>query len=218
MAFNIADFRANGIELGGARPSLFDVHITFPAGINPAGRASTKFAFTCRATEIPSSEIGAIDVPYFGRTIRVNGERRYPPWRVVILNDEDFIVRKTLEDWHYSINSIIPNVMDPSVANIGSSVAGSSYKCVADIRQYRKTGIGDSTSSGRDVIRTYKMEGIFPTTIGDIVLGWDRVNQIEEFQVEFAYDWWIPVEGEAQRESELGLTVQSAAAAVGIRS
>jgi hypothetical protein len=203
MAFNIANFKANGVPLGGARPALFDVTLNFPSGLSVSPSVAEKFTFTCKAADLPLSYIGSVDVPYFGRKIRVNGDREYQPWRVTIMNDEDFSVRSALELWHQAINSIIPNVMDPSVATV--AVPGLTYKTTAEIRQYRKTGVGGVTNADSDVIRTYRMDGLFPTQIGDIRVGWDMVNQIEEYQVEFTYDWWVPIDGATQRESEEGV-------------
>jgi hypothetical protein len=207
MAFNIASFKVNGIPYGGARPSLFDVTLTFPAAIGVTPATAEKFTFQCKASDLPESRIGQIDVPYFGRKIRVNGERDYPNWRVSIINDEDFSVRAGLEAWHQAINSIIPNVMDPAVASVFAP--GNSYKTVAEIRQYRKTGVGGVLNADSDVIRTYRMDGLFPVDIGSIRVGWDEINKIEEYIVEFAYDWWVPIDGATQRESEEGVSFTS---------
>lgn len=205
MAFNLSAFKANGVPLGGARPALFDVVLNFPGGIGISPATAEKFTFTCKAADLPLSFIGSVDVPYFGRKIRVNGDRDFQPWRVTIINDEDFLVRSALEEWHQAINSIISNVMDPAVSSIVAP--GASYKTTAEIRQYRKTGVGGVTNSDSDVIRTYRMDGMFPTQIGDIRVGWDMINQVEEYQVEFTYDWWIPIDGASTRESEEGVFI-----------
>ena len=41
-----------------------------------------------RATAIPTSSIGFSEVPYFGRTIKVAGQRRYDDWLITVINDE----------------------------------------------------------------------------------------------------------------------------------
>jgi hypothetical protein len=210
MAFNIASFKANGIPLGGARPTLFDVVLTFPQGIGIPLGAMEKLTFTCRAADLPQSAIGKIEVPYFGRKIKINGDRDYPDWRVRIINDEDFSVRSALEQWHYAINSIVPNVMDPAVALVPGG-PGASYKTTAEVRQYRKVGQGGITNADTDVIRTYKLEGIFPTIIGAITVDWEATNRIEEFEVDFAYDWVEPIVGASTRSSEEGVSISMGA-------
>jgi hypothetical protein len=48
---------------------------------------------------------------------------------------------------------------------------------------------------GKDgsVLREYEIIGAFPTTIDAIDLNWDSQNQIESFNVSFAYDYWVPL-------------------------
>jgi hypothetical protein len=97
MAFNINDFRTNGLEFGGARPTLFQVQITPPVtGINTTD-VSLKLTLTCQATTIPASTVGSIDIGYFGRKIKLAGDRTFDDWSVTILNDEDFLVRDLFE-------------------------------------------------------------------------------------------------------------------------
>jgi hypothetical protein len=213
MAFNLQTFKATGIPLGGARPSLFDVTITFPAVVAGAEPAATnKFTFQCQAAELPASTIRHIDVPYFGRTIKVNGERIYDNWRVNLINDEDFAVRAALEDWHYAINAIIENTMDPGVAQIATAgVLGGSYKTVATVNQYTKVGQGTPGNNEGDIIRAYRFDGIFPSLIGPVRLSWDSGHQIEVYDVEFAYDWWVPLDPALAGYSEGGINVSSPA-------
>ena len=212
MAFNISSFKSSFID-GGARPTLFDITLQFPTTLGDDANevsgtdASRKLTFTCRAASIPESRMASINVPYFGRSIKVEGNRDYPDWRVIVMNDEDFTVRQALEAWHGNINSVIPNRMNPNLWVDGS------YKQTALIKQYRKAGAdgGVTGNSGEDVIRTYTMEGIFPVNIGDIRLGWQQVNEIEEYQVDFAYDWWIPTIGEADTTTSSGITIGAVA-------
>ena len=50
MAFNISEFRKQGLASGGVRPSLFEVVIS--PGIGEDTATLTKFTFTCEASEI----------------------------------------------------------------------------------------------------------------------------------------------------------------------
>ena len=46
-------------------------------------------------------------------------------------------------------------------------------------------------------LRTYVFEGLFPLAIGPIELSWENGNAIEEFQCEFALDYWtVPEDGQ----------------------
>lgn len=170
MAFNINEIRSQ-LTLGGARSSLFQVQITNPVN----GVADIKVPFMVRATTIPEATLGVIEVPYFGRKIRLAGDRTYGTWTVQIINDEDFLIRNALEEWSNKIQTFEGNVRD-----FGSS-SPLQYKQTASVIQYSKTGTP---------IREYKFNGIFPTTIASIDMDWNTTDAIEEFSVTFAYDWW----------------------------
>lgn len=176
MPFNINTFKQAGLVYGGARPSLFDVILTVPPTIDTTF-ASQKFTFTCKAGEIPESTISSIEIPYFGRKIKVAGERTFADWTVTIMNDEDFSVRAMFEAWSNAINRMIANVRDPVLSAEG-------YKGLVDVIQYGKAG---------EVLRSYQLVGAFPTQVSAISLGWESANAVEEFTVNFAYDYWTPL-------------------------
>ena len=82
MSFNINEIRSQ-LTLGGARQSLFQVTIQNPAN----SIADIKVPFMVRTAQIPSSDLGVIEVPYFGRKIRLAGDRTFGDWSVTIIND-----------------------------------------------------------------------------------------------------------------------------------
>jgi hypothetical protein len=170
MAYNIQNFKSN-LGLGGARPTLFKVLLTAPSGAPTLGDFSTA-EFMIQASSLPGSTIGSIDVPYFGRKIRVAGDRTFEPWSVQVLNDEDFKVRDSLERWHNTINSLEGNLGKSSPAN---------YKADAEVIQYSKDG---------KEIRTYSFIGLFPTEISPIELSWNDTDTIETFSTTFMYDYY----------------------------
>jgi hypothetical protein len=93
------------------------------------------------------------------------------------MNDEDFAVRAMFETWSNAMNRLVSNVRDPAIG-------AEQYKSDLEVIQYSKDG-GE--------IRSYQLVGAFPTSIGEITLGWDSASQIEEFPVTFSYDYWVPV-------------------------
>jgi hypothetical protein len=177
MPFNISAFKSNGLVYGGARPSLFQVYLSVPGGLGIDNVSVDKFRFVCRTAEIPESNISSIDIPYFGRRIKVAGERAFADWSVTIMNDEDFAVRSMFESWSNALNRLVSNVRDPNIS-------AEQYKTDLEVIQYAKDG---------SEIRSYQFVGAFPTAISGISLGWDSANAIEEFNVTFAYDYWIPL-------------------------
>lgn len=177
MPFNISAFKENGLVYGGARPSLFNVFLSVPAGIGIDNVSVDKFRFVCRSAELPPSTVSSIDIPYFGRRIKVAGERSFGSWAVSIMNDEDFSVRSMFEAWSNAINRMVSNVRDPNIS-------AEQYKVDLEVIQYAKDG---------SKIRSYQLVGAFPTQIGAISLGWENQNAIEEFGVSFEYDYWVPL-------------------------
>ena len=170
MAFNVNEIRSQ-LTLGGARGSLFQVTFTNPAN----GVADIKVPFLVRSSQIPESSVGVIEVPYFGRKVKLAGDRTFGDWSVTVINDEDFLIRNAMEEWSNRINSLQTNLR-----SFGSA-APLLYKSTAEVTQFSKTGVP---------IRSYKFNGIFPTTISAIDLNWGDTDAIEEFQVTFQYDWW----------------------------
>jgi hypothetical protein len=189
MPFNVSTFASQGLPYGGARSSLFEVFMSLPAGIAEP-TAESQFRFVCKATSIPASIVGQIDVPYFGRKVKMAGNRTFDNWQVTVMNDEDFLVRNAFEKWSSFINSHENNLRDSSVIT-ESGLA--SYRSVATVRHYSKTGVfaGGSTSGDAAIpTREYTFVNIFPINIGNIELNWETTDAIEEFTVEFAYDYW----------------------------
>ena len=169
MAFNVNDF-AGALKGGGARSSLFQVQITNP--IN--GVADSQVSFMVKAAQIPASTLGTVEVPYFGRQIKLAGNRTYAEWAPTIINDEDFAIRNAMEQWSHSINSAQGNL------NTAGGTAPSLYKANAQVTQFGKDG---------SILRVYNFVGLYPSEVGAIDLAWDNEG-IQEYGVTFQYDYW----------------------------
>jgi hypothetical protein len=192
MAFNISDFRQRGLVLGGARPSLFEVSFTAGAGATASAGLATsltfigsldeKIKFSCQASSIPASTVGVIEVPYFGRKIKISGDRTFADWSVTILNDEDFSLRDMFENWLNLLNTHETNLRK-NLRNVPSN----QYKSDAYIKQFSKDG---------SIIREYRMIGMFPLEVSAMDVDWDATNRIQTFNVALAYDYWVPVQND----------------------
>ena len=176
MAFRIAEFRGKALTNAGARANLFDVKMTGPT---VAGLSTDEFTFACKATSVPPMAIGTIEVPYFGRTVKVPGNKTFDNWSVTIINDEGFEIRNSMEKWMAAMGTHIGNV-----ATIGANftAAGCNLYGDATVTHFDKTGT--------KTIPEYKFTNIFPVNLSEIALAWDANDAIEEFTCEFAYDYW----------------------------
>ena len=91
---------------GGARPNLFEVSIdSFPDSISSVwgNELRKEFKFLCKASNIPASTVGSIDVPFRGRIFKVAGDRTIDNWSITVINDENFDIRTAFETWHNHI-------------------------------------------------------------------------------------------------------------------
>lgn len=170
MAFNVNELRSQ-LTFGGARSSLFQVTITNPSNTT----ADIKVPFLVKASQVPASTLGVIEVPYFGRKIRLAGDRTFADWSVTVINDEDFLIRNAMEQWSNQINTLQGNLRQ------FGSASPLLYKATAEVTQFSKTGVP---------IRTYKFNGIFPTEVSSMDVNWENTDSIQEFTVTFQYDWW----------------------------
>lgn len=166
MPFNITDFKGN-FPFDGARPNLFEVNIPV---------FDQKLTFTAKTAQLPGSTVGTIEVPYFGRTIKMAGNRTFPEWTVTVINDEDFIIRNQLEEWMARINGHESNLAEAFY---------SQYSFDAEVYQYGKQG---------NILKTYTFIDMFPVDISPIDVSWDANDAIEEYAVTFQYQYWTSPE------------------------
>jgi len=174
MPFNINEMRAR-LNGGGARPNLFEVILPFPTIVNSGSAASSKLTFTCKAAQLPGSDITPINVPYFGRMIKMPGSRVFQEWTTTIINDEDFLVFDALTSWMNAINSHAGNINEAGNSSLD-------YQSTADVIHYGKDG---------SAIKTIKVVNMWPSSIAPIDLGWENNDQLEEFTCIWQYDYWV---------------------------
>jgi hypothetical protein len=174
MAFNVAEFRANMVG-DGARPNLFSVSLSYPIIASNGSLAGSKTTFMAKSSQLPGSSIGTVPVNYFGREMKFAGNRTFVDWSLTIINDEDFIIRNSLESWMNAINSNTSNVR-----SLAAKVP-TTYTTDATVTQYGKAG---------DILKEYKFVGLFPIDLAPIELDWGSNDSMEEFQVTFAYQYW----------------------------
>lgn len=183
MAFpSITEFKEQLLD-GGARPSLFEMTLTFPVGLltSAAGPAAIgamiKTQFHCRIAEIPGTQHNPITMKFAGREVKYAGQRVFNNLSLTIINDEAFSVRRGLEAWFEAMNTRESNKSKLSAPTFAG------YAGTGEVWQYNKKG---------NKIRGYRFVDLFPVALSPISLDWSNDGQIEDYTCEFAYQYWEP--------------------------
>jgi hypothetical protein len=102
--------------------------------------------------------------------LKVPGDRTFEDWTVTILNDPEWQNRTAIEQW---MNAITAHSQNTSSIN-ASDVYGN-----ATVTQLSREG---------GVIRTYRIQDMYPTVAAPIELTMDPDGAPEEFAVTFAFN------------------------------
>jgi len=135
----------------------------------------------CKSAALPASNLGVIEVPFRGRTVKIAGDRTFDTWTATFFNDKDFKIRAYFEAWLESMNTHEGNYSP----NFIPTKEADGYMAEVKVKQLEKHG-----AEGGQVLREYNLRHAFPTNVSQIDLAYDSNDQIEEFSVEFQYSYW----------------------------
>lgn len=168
MALNIDSIR-NAFQNGDfARPNLFEVEIPY------LGR---DLNVKCRGASLPAGILDQIEVSYQNRKIKIAGDRTFEEWTITVYNDVEHDTRKQFIDWQ------------SLAATQNKSIFGENpetYKKNTLVRQFDRKG---------EEMAVYNMYGAWPTNVGEVALDWESNNEVETFEVTFAFDYWTLGDG-----------------------
>lgn len=205
MALSTIDAFKAQVASDFARPNLFEVMLNFPGALDIDNKDSLKTLgkFTVRAANLPSSQMGVIEVPYRGRVLKIAGDRTFEPWTVTIMNDTNFALRSAFEAWFAAIQAQNENYT--SLATLGDESDETGYFADMQVTQLsrdaRAGGGSGNTEAGtaeNKPLRRYEFMNIFPSNISAIDLDFGSNDAIEEFTVEFQVQYWRLLTNEAQ--------------------
>lgn len=164
----------------GVKPNMFVVDINFPTGANATGDKDL-FQLMCKSAALPGSNLGVIEVPFRGRTVKIAGDRTFDTWSATFFNDKNMQLRAFFEEWANELNTHEANTAPRFLPDGGST----GYMADLFVTQLEK----DDQTSG-SAIRTYHLHHCFPTNISQVDLAYDSNDQIEEFTVEWQYSYF----------------------------
>ena len=183
---NITSF-LNTVQQG-VKNNLFLVKFQFPSAMSGDAPTLDTVNMLCKAAALPASNLGVIEVPFRGRTVKIAGDRTFDTWTATIINDRNFTIRHGFEKWMEGINRHEAN----NASTFSPDGSGTGYLVDLQVDQLER----DSSDPGA-VLRTYNLVGCFPTNISQIDVAYDSNDQIEDFTVEFQLQYWTATRGAA---------------------
>ena len=164
----------------GVKPNMFMVDVNFPSVLSKSADDLETTNIMCKSAALPGSNLGVIEVPFRGRTVKIAGDRTFDTWTVTFFNDKDFKLRAFFEEWANKINTHEANTSELFVPN-----SSTGYTADLKVKQLEK----DDTTTG-SILRKYTLFYCFPTNVSQIDLAYDSNDQIEEFTVEWQYSYF----------------------------
>ncbi len=182
----------------GVKPNMFLVNFEFPGTLAKGGTDVDLTNILCKSAALPASNLGVIEVPFRGRTVKIAGDRTFDTWTATFVNDEDMRIRAFMEEWAAQINTHAGN----RAPLFTPETDGTGYMAHLLVKQLEK----DGTDNG-SVIREYKLWHCFPTNISQIDLAYDSNDQVSEFTVEFQLSYWTSETGGAASSNPPSISV-----------
>ena len=167
----------------GVKPNMFLVDIKFPNNLGDGSDAlgTDLTNILCKSAALPGSNLGVIEVPFRGRTVKIAGDRTFDTWSATFFNDKNMEIRGLFEEWANLLNTHEGNTAPRFLPNGGDA----GYMASLFVTQLEK-----DDKEGGSAIRTYELHHCFPTNISQIDLAYDSNDQIEEFTVEWQYSYF----------------------------
>ncbi len=180
--FNVDSFTSK-LKGGGARTNLMWVKMS-----NNTYAGMTDWTYLCKASQIPASTITAVEVPYFGRNVKVAGEsREFQPLTTTVVNDEGQEILLKMNKWMSDLNGA-----DTNVSKGGLFASRTSYTCDIELEMYKKDGVKD---------QNWNFVNCWPSNISAIDLNWDSVNTIQEFVIDWQYDYYYHTQAKISKSA-----------------
>ena len=180
----------------GVKPNMYLIDIQFPAALSKDQVEDQDLVnLLCKSAALPGSNLGVIEVPFRGRTVKIAGDRTFDTWTATFFNDKDLKLRSFFEQWANSINT-----HDDNSSPLFKPNKSDGYMGELVVKQLEK----DATAGGA-VLRQYTLLHCFPTNVSPIDLAYDSNDQVEEFTVEWQYSYFTAQGGTREGVSSIGV-------------
>ena len=184
MAISIESFRSQ-FSGQGYRTNLFEVQGSFPT----PGSDDNRLAFMVRGAQLPASNLGIVEVPFRGRTLKLPGDRSFDDWTITVIMD-NFGIRDSFERWSNAINSMANN-----------RSLGFTQVRKPDSDSYLRNWTVQALGRDGRKLKTYTIVGCFPSSIGAVDLSADSTTTVGEFTVTMSYQYWVSNTTDGQKDN-----------------
>lgn len=176
MANKLAELK-NALGAG-ARANKYRVNFSVPATVATASNLQNVDAL-CKASNFPSMTIGQIEVFNQGRKLILPGDTTYTnTWSLTFYNTEDHALRKDMISWMKSVDHFQNNQHSGNPAAVMGELS-----------------VEQLDSAGNPTAR-YTFHNVFVQEVGELAVGDDQVDTIQEFDVTFSFTDWVVGNGE----------------------
>lgn len=131
----------------------------------------TSLKYFAKGANLPGTNVPAMDVPYQGRVVKLDGDRVYEPFEMTVYGDEKMKIRKQIEAWMLTYNNPITNV-------------GTLVKTEAFVSLMNRDG---------SVNTKFILHGCVITNVASVAMDWGSNDQPLEFNVTIDYDYHLIV-------------------------
>ena len=154
----------NMLTAGGglARPSHFTV---------TSGKVSSVSSFLVKAASLPAATLNTVEVPYYGRKVRIPSTRTFDTWNITVIYGSDGgNIRTEFEGWMADVQAPDSNL-----------IAGND---VLDEWTVSLLNTADESP-----IRTIRMVGCYPSELGTVELNQESGEALSEFTATIRYTY-----------------------------
>ena len=157
----------------GARANKYRVNFSIPATVPTVSNLQNADAL-CKASNFPGMSIGQIEVFNQGRKLIIPGDTTYTnTWALTFYNTEDHALRRDMISWMKSADHFQNNTHSGNPASIMGELS-----------------VEQMDSSGAPTAK-YTFHNVYVSEVGELAIGDDQVDTIQEFEVTFSFSDWV---------------------------
>lgn len=158
---------------GGSRATKYAVYFSLPTAIDTLMELQDLNCLA-KSTSFPSMTIGQIEAWIQGRKLPIPGDTSYvTTWNVDLYVDNAHKVRKQMVAWMKAIDNFQSNTHSGVPAELFVEMS------VVQLDSLEKP------------VAVYTFKDVWPQEIGEITLGADSVDTLQEFPMTFSFSSWI---------------------------